>query len=58
MTATATYLKQLGKKLTRSDATEHTYRSVREMLVSELTREEFGDLYAQTLTYGMFATRI
>ena len=34
------------------------YRSVRELLVSELTREEFGDLYAQTLTYGMFATRI
>ncbi len=34
------------------------FRSIQEILVAELTREEFADLYAQTLTYGLFATRI
>lgn len=44
-------------KLEKKPLTEQ-FLSVKTILVAELTREEFADLYAQTLTYGLFATRI
>jgi type I restriction-modification system DNA methylase subunit len=33
------------------------YKGLREALVSDLTVEYFADLYAQTITYGLFAAR-
>lgn len=33
------------------------YEAFKKMLISKLTIEQFADLYAQTLTYGIFAAR-
>jgi len=33
------------------------YEAFRQFLISSLTKEEFADLYAQTITYGLFAAR-
>jgi len=33
------------------------YEAFRQYLISALTKEEFADLYAQTVTYGLFAAR-
>jgi len=33
------------------------YRAFKDYLISSLTEEEFSDLYAQTITYGLFAAR-
>jgi predicted helicase len=36
----------------------HNYlRSIREVLVHEFTPEQFADMYAQTISYGLFAAR-
>ena len=34
------------------------YKAFREELIETLTRERFADLYAQTITYGLFAARM
>ena len=34
------------------------YEAFREYLISGLSKEEFADLYSQTITYGLFAARI
>ena len=34
------------------------YKAFRDYLISSLTEHEFSDLYAQTITYGLFAARI
>jgi len=34
------------------------YKAFREELIETLTKERFADLYAQTITYGLFAARI
>ena len=34
------------------------YKAFREYLIAELTLEQFADLYAQTVTYGLFAARM
>ncbi len=33
------------------------YESFKKLLINNLTQEQFADLYAQTLTYGIFAAR-
>lgn len=33
------------------------YNAFKEYLISDLTKESFADLYAQTITYGLFAAR-
>lgn len=33
------------------------YQAFKEYLISSLTEEQFSDLYAQTITYGLFAAR-
>lgn len=33
------------------------YKSFQELLIKDITPEQFADLYAQTLAYGMFAAR-
>jgi len=33
------------------------YKAFKDFLISSLTEEEFSDLYAQTITYGLFAAR-
>ncbi|HUT33143.1 MAG TPA: type ISP restriction/modification enzyme [Planctomycetota bacterium] len=33
------------------------YEAFREFLIADLTHEQFADLYAQTVTYGLFAAR-
>jgi predicted helicase len=34
------------------------YKAFKDYLISSLTQNEFSDLYAQTITYGLFAARI
>jgi hypothetical protein len=34
------------------------YEAFQRFLIGDLTREDFADLYAQTITYGLFAARI
>jgi hypothetical protein len=34
------------------------YTSFKKILINDLTPKEFADIYAQTLTYGMFAARL
>ncbi|MBI5188214.1 MAG: N-6 DNA methylase, partial [Nitrospirae bacterium] len=34
------------------------YRAFQEELIETLTKDRFADLYAQTITYGLFATRM
>ena len=34
------------------------YEAFRQYLIGDLTREDFADLYAQTITYGLFAARV
>ena len=33
------------------------YKAFQQHLIAGLTKEEFADLYAQTVTYGLFAAR-
>ncbi|MFH1601635.1 MAG: type ISP restriction/modification enzyme [Candidatus Shapirobacteria bacterium] len=33
------------------------YKTIRELLVHDLTKESFADMYAQTLVYGLFVAR-
>jgi predicted helicase len=34
------------------------YKAFRQYLISELSKEDFADLYSQTITYGLFAARV
>ena len=34
------------------------YEAFKQYLISDLTKEAFADLYSQTITYGLFASRI
>jgi len=35
----------------------HVYETIKKLLVHDLTRESFADMYAQTLVYGLFVAR-
>ncbi len=39
-------------------ALEKQYKTFREFLLPELKPEEFADLYAQTMAYGLFAAKL
>lgn len=41
----------------RNEELEKIYRVMKELLVHDLTIEQFADMYAQTLVYGLFAAR-
>ena len=41
----------------RNEELEKMYRIMRELLVHDLTTDQFADMYAQTLVYGLFAAR-
>ena len=41
----------------RPDPLHDQYQAFREVLLSDLTPSQFADMYAQTITYGMFAAR-
>ena len=34
------------------------YKAFREYLISDLSKEDFADIYAQTITYGLFTARL
>lgn len=64
--ALAKYLARRTRELqiqiatTLSDENSETYgmfTAFKETLLASLTREDFSDMYAQTLTYGLFAAR-
>jgi len=49
---------QLAEEQTKGEgALFGFYKAFRDTLIANLTAEEFADLYAQTLTYGLFAAR-
>ncbi len=41
----------------RNSDLEHIYELMKEMLVHDLSKDKFADMYAQTLVYGLFAAR-
>ena len=49
---------QISTTLTDKDSeTYGRFTAFKETLLASLTREDFSDIYAQTLTYGLFAAR-
>ena len=49
---------QIATTLTDEDSeTYRMYTAFKETLLATLTRDDFADMYAQTLTYGLFAAR-
>ena len=49
---------QIATTLTDEDSNIHTmFSAFRETLISTLTPDDFADMYAQTLAYGLFAAR-
>ncbi|CCQ89600.1 DNA methyltransferase/helicase [Nitrospina gracilis 3/211] len=49
-------LKVLAKEGAKGEL-HHQLEAFREVLLRELTQEEFADMYAQTICYGLFAAR-
>lgn len=41
----------------KADELNKIYNAMRDLLVHDLTREKFADMYAQTLVYGLFVAR-
>ena len=41
-----------------NDTLQGQHQSFRDFLIQELTRQDFADIYAQTIAYGMFAARL
>lgn len=48
---------ELKEEIARRGFIRGFYEAFRKYLISELTTEDFADLYSQTLTYGLFAAR-
>ena len=49
---------QIATTLTNENSNIYTmFTAFKELLLSTLTREDFADMYAQTLAYGLFAAR-
>ncbi len=46
-----------GKKKRGKASISGFYEAFKQYLISGLTKEEFADLYSQTITYGLFAAR-
>jgi predicted helicase len=47
----------IAREKTSKGFVQAFYEAFRQFLISSLTKEEFADLYAQTITYGLFAAR-
>jgi len=47
-----------GELLQENEEITKFYKAFQEELIRTLTRERFADLYAQTITYGLFAARM
>jgi hypothetical protein len=63
MAGKATLIKDILFNTLKEDAdlqTELTgqYRSFKKMLIHDLTAEDFADIYAETIAYGMFGARL
>ena len=41
-----------------NDNLQAQYKAFKEVLIQELKKEDFSDIYAQTIAYGMFAARL
>ena len=41
-----------------NDNLQAQYKAFKEVLIQELKKEDFADIYAQTIAYGMFAARL
>lgn len=52
-----TFLSDNDEKQTKMSVLHGFYEAFRKFLISGLTKEDFAHLYAQTLTYGLFAAR-
>ena len=49
---------QIATTLTDENSNTHAmFSAFKEVLISTLTRDDFADMYAQTLAYGLFAAR-
>jgi predicted helicase len=48
----------LEELLKENEEIKRFYRAFQEELIETLTKERFADLYAQTITYGLFAARM
>jgi predicted helicase len=49
---------QLAEERDKPGALTGFYEAFRDYLIGHLTPEDFADLYAQTITYGLFAARV
>ena len=63
MAGKAVLIKDVLFNALRADNELHTelasqYRAFQENLIHDITREDFADIYAETVAYGMFAARL
>lgn len=63
MAGKANLIKDVLSKTLREDAEFQTelsaqYQAFKENLIHDITAEDFADIYAETVTYGMFAARL
>ncbi|GAB2871022.1 type ISP restriction/modification enzyme [Hymenobacter ruber] len=47
-----------GLNTATAGSLESQYEAFRQMLIHDLTHEQFADIYAQTIAYGLFAARL
>ena len=47
-----------GLTMATAGSLESQYAAFRQMLIHDLTHEQFADIYAQTIAYGLFAARL
>ncbi|WP_150633561.1 type ISP restriction/modification enzyme [Pseudomonas fluorescens] len=63
MAGKASLIKDVLRKALKADEDLHTelsgqYRAFSEHLIHDITPEDFADIYAETIAYGMFAARL
>jgi hypothetical protein len=42
----------------KTDEIDRIYKAFKDYLITDLTEEDFADIYAQTITYGLFTARL
>jgi len=63
MAGKANLIKDVLSKILHDDADSQTelaaqYHAIKENLIHDITPEDFADIYAETIAYGMFAARL
>ena len=63
MAGKASLIKDILRNTLEADANQHTelteqFQAFQENLIKGITRNEFADVYAETLAYGLFAARL